>query len=152
MIVIYFKLYFKLFISLIYIENIFHSLLRPKTKFSFFAWVEDRMMSVGSNFLWTSMLGWPSPSLSTCVHLSLVPFPPCGRHKWMILNTMHCKKKKSVSEEVKVHVSKLKFFIWLNIICDWFFRNQSDIAIYERPKIRVWSGKIHSWSLLTFLH
>src|SRR6218665_3334680 len=45
------------------------------------------MTSVDSNFnfLWTSTWGWTPLPPSTCVHLSLTPYPPpCGRHKWMV--------------------------------------------------------------------
>jgi len=43
------------------------------------------MTSVGANFWCGRPHGAVYPlSPSTCVHLSLTPFPSCERHKWMV--------------------------------------------------------------------
>jgi len=47
---------------------------KPTKKPNFFAWEDDRMTSVGSNYL--------GADPSTCDHLSLTPLM-CGCHKWM---------------------------------------------------------------------
>jgi len=80
------KLYYYFFILLVYIlTKNFHFLFCPKTKFwskknaNFFAWEEDRMTSVGYNFLCGHPHGADTP-IHRLPHEPNSPPPLCGRH------------------------------------------------------------------------
>ena len=73
-----------------------------KKNANFLAWEEDRMTSVGSNFLCGRPRGAYPILPSADVHLSLTPFlPPCGRQKWMT------PMGKSISNSSKILGSQL---------------------------------------------